>query len=512
MSLQYLFENFSEHSVPSLSERIGEAPPEWLAGSFLRNGPGKFRYGDSEVRHWFDGMAYPQRFHFCGGQLLYSAKFLKSHAYLACEEEQRLAVSTFSTPRPADVTDDKGSYNCLVNLLKVGKSIYAMTETSKVVQICPYSLEVLAQEDISMYVQILACTAHPIRDHDGTLYNIGLGPRHEYIFMKCPSGRRQQLSNTSVLGSVPFTDQPYPAYYHSFGMTENYLVLFETPLRIAMEKLGSSEPTCFRDALFWKGWGALVNIILVDKKAGNRHPRKFFAPPFFTFHHANAFERDGFLYVDFCLVENPENFEDLLLEHMRDGSFSSRNPLFRPFLHRIVIPTDVSGDIEAGIDLAVTATSSRGAQAILQADGSVFCIPAKICQQSFELPRFNERFTGRPYRFVYGTTILYAGQERRVPGVVKNDVNTGETLIHYKDDPEQLFGEPVFVSSPNGTAEDDGVILVPVMSANKRQKPIFMILDAKSLREICRYVLPVPRIPMGFHAIFVDAAAGDKEN
>ncbi|CAJ0584281.1 unnamed protein product, partial [Mesorhabditis spiculigera] len=348
MRINHLFENFSDVSDPAEGVRIGAAPPTWLSGNFLRNGPGKFKFGDDEVNHWFDGMAYPQRYHFENGRMLYSAKFLKSHAYLACEKDKRLAVSTFATPRSVQknmkAKPDSGAYNCLVNFL---------------------------QEDISNHVaEILSCSAHPIRDRDVTV----------------------------------------------------------------------TEPTCFRDALFWKE-RQYVNIILVDKKTGNRHPRKFFAPPFFTFHHANAFERDGFLYVDFCLVANPGNFEDLLLQHMRDGSFSSRNPLFRPFLHRIVIPTNVSGGIEAGIDLA---------------------------EHSFELPRYNEHFTGVPYRFVYGTTILYAGQKR--------------------------------------------IILVPVMSANLRKKPIFMILDAKSLREICRYVLPVPRIPMGFHAIFVDAAAGDKEN
>ncbi|CAJ0570923.1 unnamed protein product, partial [Mesorhabditis spiculigera] len=334
MRINHLFENFSDVSDPAEGVRIGAAPPTWLSGNFLRNGPGKFKFGDDEVNHWFDGMAYPQRYHFENGRMLYSAKFLKSHAYLACEKDKRLAVSTFATPRSVQknmkAKPDSGAYNCLVNFLQVNKEVYALTETSKWLRICQDTLEVQAQEDISNHVaEILSCSAHPIRDRDGTV----------------------------------------------------------------------TEPTCFRDALFWKE-RQYVNIILVDKKTGNRHPRKFFAPPFFTFHHANAFERDGFLYVDFCLVENPGNFEDLLLQHMRDGSFSSRNPLFRPFLHRIVIPTNVSG----------------------------------------------------------------------------------------------------------------GIILVPVMSANQRKKPIFMILDAKSLREICRYVLPVPRIPMGFHAIFVDAAAGDKEN
>lgn len=30
----------------------------------VRNGPGMFKIGDTEYKHWFDGMAYIQRYHF----------------------------------------------------------------------------------------------------------------------------------------------------------------------------------------------------------------------------------------------------------------------------------------------------------------------------------------------------------------------------------------------------------------------------------------------------------------
>jgi carotenoid cleavage dioxygenase-like enzyme len=36
--------------------------PEWLQGSFLRLGPGKFDIGDFVMNHWFDGYAVIYKF------------------------------------------------------------------------------------------------------------------------------------------------------------------------------------------------------------------------------------------------------------------------------------------------------------------------------------------------------------------------------------------------------------------------------------------------------------------
>jgi carotenoid cleavage dioxygenase-like enzyme len=36
--------------------------PEWLQGSFLRLGPGKFDIGDFVMNHWFDGYAVLYKF------------------------------------------------------------------------------------------------------------------------------------------------------------------------------------------------------------------------------------------------------------------------------------------------------------------------------------------------------------------------------------------------------------------------------------------------------------------
>ncbi|WP_181691025.1 carotenoid oxygenase family protein [Natronomonas sp. LN261] len=37
--------------------RVEGSIPEWLSGTLVRNGPGRFEAGDSRVNHWFDGLA-----------------------------------------------------------------------------------------------------------------------------------------------------------------------------------------------------------------------------------------------------------------------------------------------------------------------------------------------------------------------------------------------------------------------------------------------------------------------
>ena len=46
--------------------------------------------------------------------------------------------------------------------------------------------------------------------------------------------------------------------------------------------------------------------------------------------------------------------------------------------------------------------------------------------------------------------------------------------------------EPVFVANPNGTAEDDGVILSALTHSHEPNATTLLILDANNLEEIAR--------------------------
>jgi carotenoid cleavage dioxygenase-like enzyme len=82
--------------------------------------------------------------------------------------------------------------------------------------------------------------------------------------------------------------------------------------------------------------------------------------------------------------------------------------------------------------------------------------------------------------------------------LVKIDVETGSSQTW--DENETYPGEPVFVPDPDGSDEDDGVVLSVVLDPEAKRS-FLLVLDAKSFTERARAEVPHP-IPFGFHGQF----------
>ncbi|VDM70962.1 unnamed protein product [Strongylus vulgaris] len=189
------------------------------------------------------------------------------------------------------------------------------------------------------------------------------------------------LEGAELLGIIPATNALAPSYYHSFGVTENYFILFETPERINMMKMAETDSAkkSLQECLFWDEKEG-VNVIIFDRINCKRIERKITSDAFFTFHHANAYEKDGYLVIDYCKILNPGNFDDLLLEHMRDGTFRTRNPNLAPYLHRMIVPLTVSDSSKPGDDLLSSCSFAYGCRAVLKSDDSIHCTDFKMCE------------------------------------------------------------------------------------------------------------------------------------
>ncbi|KAH7700128.1 CRE-BCMO-2 protein, partial [Aphelenchoides avenae] len=138
-----------------------------------------FKVGDTEYKHWFDGLAYIQRYHFENG------KYLRSEAYERNTAAQRIVVGEFGTARYPDpcknifhryfsyffentVTD-----NGVVNFVKSGDAIFACTETPRLNQIDLKTLETGAKVNFADYVAVNTVTAHQHTTSDGSVMNVG---------------------------------------------------------------------------------------------------------------------------------------------------------------------------------------------------------------------------------------------------------------------------------------------------------------------------------------------------
>merc|ERR1711971_1492538 len=106
-------------------------------------------------------------------------------------------------------------------------------------------------------------------------------------------------------------------------------------------------------------------------------------------------------------------------------------------------------------------------------------------------------YHGRHYCYAYGQAIV---DVRRQYLVKKNVCDSTEDKIWYKE--EHYSGEPIFIPNPDGTTEDDGVLLVIVLDGST-QLSYLLLLDGKSFETLAEARLDT-FIPMSIHGSWFD--------
>ena len=438
--------------------------PAWLTGNLVRNTPAQFEIGDTAYRHWFDGLAMLHSFSIEGQQVAYRNRFLQSPAYRAGNEAGKIKYSEFATDpcrslfkrlSSAFARPELGA-NCNVSVNRFADEFVALTEVPLALIFDPRTLDTLGVYD---YAQTDAqiSTAHPHADplHDRSIsYAAKLGRSNEYRFYGV---RGRQLDLLSTI------DTAKPAYIHSFGMTERYLVLVESAFKLASPLSLALGGKPFIENFAWLPAEG-THLLIIDKVSGQVVTRAP-ADPFFAFHHVNAFEDAGDVVVDLAAYPNADIVNLLYLDKLRADQVTVTSGEFR----RYRVPLG-------------------GGRANYE----------RLSDENIELPRVHyERCNGRPYRYAYGVSIR-AGAPDFFNQLTKFDVVNGTVARWHEAD--CYPGEPVFVAAPGPGAEDAGVILSVVFDA-RRDTSFLLVLDAASFTEVARALVP-QQIPLGFHGQF----------
>ncbi len=440
--------------------------PFWLDGVLLRTGPARFEVGGRSYAHWFDGLAMLHSFALDRGRVTYSSRFLRSRAFQEAEERNCIARSEFMTDpcrglfgRVMSLFDPKATDNGCVNVAKLAGHMVALTETPMPIAFDPATLETLGPLAPPPSLRGHMTTAHPHHDGErGYSYAICIGRRSSYRLLVEEGGSQR------VLAELPVDE---PAYMHSFGMSENYLVLTEFPLRVHPLRLAlSKEPFIHRYR--WCPERKTV-ITVIDKRDGSIAARAC-ASPCFAFHHVNAFEEDGFLAVDLLQYPDARIIDQLRLARLREGQPMS--PAGR--LTRFRVPLEKRNPLRT------------------EWVEHEFLGDARL-----ELPRIDyTRRAGRRYQYVWGN-----GQSRGgdfLDTITKLELRAGgEVAVRTWRARGCYPGEPVFVARPGGTAEDDGLLLSVVLDS-VAGRSFLLVLDAATLTERGRATVP-HHIPFGFH-------------
>ncbi|XP_064193214.1 beta,beta-carotene 15,15'-dioxygenase isoform X1 [Anguilla rostrata] len=512
--------NGTETPEPVRADIEGSVP-DWLQGTLLRNGPGLFSIGDKTYNHWFDGMALIHSYTFKDGEVFYRSKFLRSKTYKKNTAANRIVVSEFGTmiyPDPCknifskmfthlcnaipDFTD-----NNLINIIRYGEDYYASAEVNYINQIDPETLDTVGRANYRNYIALNLATAHPHYDEHGNTYNMGTsimsfgGPK--YVIFKVPANASGQkgnlaLKNVKQVCSVPCRSSLFPSYFHSFGMTENYIIFIEQPFKLDMLKLATA---------YFRGinWGTCLKydqddetlIHLINRTTGKAFSTKFYTDALVVFHHINAYEDEGHVVFDMITYKDSNLYDMFYLQNMgREAEdFTKANEKWSPpVCQRFVLPLDIEKDAPVGSNLVKL--NDTTATAVLQKDKSVYCQPDTLLV-GLELPGINYKFNSRKYRYFYGSRVEWSPHPNKIG---KLDIVTRQCVEWTEE--ECYPSEPVFVASPGAVEEDDGVILSSVVSLNPEKPPFMLVLDAKSFTELARAKIS-STVHMDLHGLFV---------
>jgi carotenoid cleavage dioxygenase-like enzyme len=440
--------------------------PDWLSGTLIRNGPAQFEVEAEDYNHWFDGHAMLHAFQVADGAVGYRNRFVQSKSRTEALRAGEIVRSEFATdpcmsifgrvmstfnPRPTD--------NASINVARLDDAYVALTATPLPVAFDPETLETAGVVDYDDEVEADMSTPHPhVEPGTGRLltHMTAFGQQCEYKIGAVPPARRAR----ELLATVA-VDRP--AYMHSFGMTEDYVILSEWPLTVnPLDLLLRGKP--FIENFEWRPeQGTRFRIL---RKADGEEVASLRADPAFGFHHVNAFERDGAVVCDIVTYPSADIVEDLYLDRLRSDA-----------------PTPGTGHLRRyHLPLGGDAPSSR-----------------VLTDERLELPRIHDgAATAQPYRYVYGVGTHEPGQF--TDQLVKVDVQRGTAQTWHEAG--TYPGEPVFVPHPEGSAEDDGVVLSVVLDP-EAERSFLLVLDADSWAERGRATVP-HAIPFGFHGQFFE--------
>ncbi|KAF3929541.1 hypothetical protein ABW19_dt0204624 [Dactylella cylindrospora] len=504
--------------------RVTGTIPDYVRGVLYRTGPG----GDKvqaengkvfKIDHWFDGFTLNHRFEIAGENkviyrsrracdelLEYVRKTGKKDTYSfgqkrdPCESFFRKVTSSFQSS-PISVMQSEGgtkhpsSYNVGVTLSPnmpgaqklpgVSNSsanghggvatLTAKTDASNLQSLDPETLEpigVARQSTLHPELNGQMSAAHARTcPETGEFFNFNLkfdGPPVYKIFKINPEG---EVSIIARLTNVS------PAYIHSFFLTRKYVVLCVYSSKLSW---GGAKVVYTRnivDAIAPFDPKNKAKFYVIDRSGEKGLVATFEADACFAFHSVNAYDEGNDIVLDVPIYANLDILHVLYYNILRSTSpdgpvkmsiFSTKYTRFR----LADIPESPNATVKpAAVDFADDI--------------------------NMELPVINPKYISKPHRYCYAVCVR--GKATWVDGIVKHDTKT------HTDSFWEAHGhspsEPIFVADPNGTEEDDGVLLTVVLDGH-HEKSYLLVLNAKDLTEVARADMDTV-VSFGFHGTYV---------
>ncbi|MEM6450863.1 MAG: carotenoid oxygenase family protein [Cyanobacteria bacterium P01_D01_bin.105] len=451
----------------------GEIPAE-LTGTTFRNGPGLTDINGYRCKHPFDGDGMINSVAIQHGKAFYRNKFVKTEGYLKEQKSGKPEYrGVFGTQKPggwlANAFDLNFKNIANTHVVYWGDRLLALWEAAEPHRLDPTTLETIGLDHLDgILKQGEAFSAHPSFDPD-------CNGEPRMVTFGVTSGlsstiRIFEFSQDGKLAKDHKHAVPGFAFLHDFAITPNYCVFVQNPV--------SFNPIPF--LLGFKGAGECIQFnpkqptkIVAIPRNGTDDVRFFETDPCFVFHHANAYETDGQLVLDsICYEEFPS------LGDAKDYSEVDFNQVPASQLWRFTV------DMK---------TAQVAKEVIIE----------RYC----EFPSIHPQNVGQDYRYLYIGVAHESVGSAPLQGLLKRDMQTGEEQF-WSAAPRGFGGEPLFVARPNGTAEDDGWVILWIYNAAQNRTEI-AIFEAQDITAgpVAKLNLK-HHVPYGLHGSFTPAYFG----
>lgn len=279
-----------------------------------------------------------------------------------------------------------------------------------------------------------------------------------------------------------------PSFIHSFAITKNYIILPVYPYATGL--LGTIRlywARDYRDALrFDHSTPTFFHVIDREKR---EEICIYQASSCFALNTVNAFEdTDGSICLDMNVYDDDTIIQCFGLRNLRTLGM----PPFPPARIRRYVLRKVP---ESAAVFKIRKNEFPEALYTLRTDFTV------------EFPRINPKFHMKHYRFAYGISVHSASRmlENAIwDCIVKADLE-GKLKMEWKED-GCFPSEPIMIPEPGSSDEDSGVLLSVVLDS-RLGKSFLLVLDAKTMKEMCRTPMPVA-VPFGFHGSWTSKVFG----
>ncbi|MHA6718198.1 carotenoid oxygenase family protein [Sphingomonas sp. RS6] len=438
--------------APRAMRRIHGRAPAGLAGTLYRNGPAKFRRGETAATHWFDGDGMVRRFAIRDGDARLAARFVDTEKRRQEKAAGRMLMPGFGTPsrQGAILTGPDSANAANTSVMMAGGELWALWEGGSAYALDPESLATIGPKTLRPDLAQMPFLAHPRVEPDGTIWNLGLSGARAMIWKLRPDG--------TLTAATPLA-LPRASYIHDFTATARHLVLVLQPW-----VQGPGHPP-YLNLLQWQPEKG-TQVLVVDKDDPTR-TQLFELPSFSFFHLGDAWEeRDGTIRFDGCFTSDPS----FAVDEARDMLVGTLRPLPHAELTMVVLHPD-------------------GRAELLKSGAAG------------EFPQTDRRMAGLARRYtsfsgLYGTGNPFA------QGVGRFDWQRG-VADSFRFGPEQLVEEFLFV--PRGQAEGDGWLVGTTLNLAARATELH-VLDARRIAAgpVCSWRSDVA-LPVGFHGTFRSA-------